>query len=232
MLDQLHSAQYLYNLMGRPPKVISFASKGLSEIERRYSQTEKESLALVWGVERFHYYLTGLEFELVTDHKPLEAIFKPTSRLPARIERWVLRLQSFHFKVIFQPGKLNIADSVSRLYQLNHHKTFDKEGDGHIFTIAERSTPRAMSIRDISTATLDDPDLSSAVGKIAVNSWATVDTNPYFPFRFELTALGPMLLRGNRIVILIVKGPQVLKLAQEGHPDESVMKRRLRAKVW
>lgn len=69
------------------PKVISFASKSLSDVERRYSKTEKESLALVWSVERFYFYLAGLEFELVTDHKPLEAIFKPTSKPPARIER-------------------------------------------------------------------------------------------------------------------------------------------------
>ncbi|KAG5869544.1 hypothetical protein JTB14_018676 [Gonioctena quinquepunctata] len=69
------------------PKVVSFASKGLSDTERWYSQTEKESLALVWAVERFYFYLTGLEFELATDHKPLEAIFKPTSKPPARIER-------------------------------------------------------------------------------------------------------------------------------------------------
>lgn len=41
------------------PQVISFASKSLSDVERRYSQTEKESLALVWGVERFYYYLSG-----------------------------------------------------------------------------------------------------------------------------------------------------------------------------
>ena len=128
------------------PKVISFASKSLSDVERRYSQTEKESLALVWAVERFYLYLAGLTFELVTDHKPLEAIFKPTSKPPARIERWVLRLQSFNFQVIYQPGKLNIADSVSRFCQLTNEKSFDKEGERHIFTILERNTPKAMAI--------------------------------------------------------------------------------------
>jgi len=52
----------------------------LSEVERRYSQTEKESLALVWAVEKFYYYLADLHFKLVTDHKPL-------SKPPACIER-------------------------------------------------------------------------------------------------------------------------------------------------
>lgn len=75
------------------PRIISFASRSLSDVKRRYSQTEKESLALVWAVERFYFYLAGLEFELITDHKPLEAIFKPSFKPPARIERWVLKLQ-------------------------------------------------------------------------------------------------------------------------------------------
>ena len=86
---------------GNDPQIISFASKSLSDVEKRYSQTEKESLALVWAVEKLYYYLAGLKFELVTDHKPLEAIFKPTSKPPARIERWLIRLQAFEVKVIY-----------------------------------------------------------------------------------------------------------------------------------
>ena len=43
--------------------------------QRRYSQTEKEALGLVWGCERFHMYLYGVEFTLLTDHKPLKVIY-------------------------------------------------------------------------------------------------------------------------------------------------------------
>ena len=58
-------------------RAVCYASKSLSGVERRYLQTEKEALALVWSVERFHVYLLGRdpEFELVTDHKPLEVIY-------------------------------------------------------------------------------------------------------------------------------------------------------------
>lgn len=77
------------------PRIICFASKSLSSTEQRYCQTEKEALALVWAVERFATYLIGRRFELETDHKPLETIFGPASRPCPRIERWVLRLQSF-----------------------------------------------------------------------------------------------------------------------------------------
>ena len=85
---------------GETWRVVSYASRSLTDVERRYSQTEKEALALVWVCERFNMYVAGLSFELETDHKPLERIYLPTSKPCARIERWVLRLQGFNFKVV------------------------------------------------------------------------------------------------------------------------------------
>ena len=67
-------------------QVICYASRGLSEVERRYAQTEREALGLVWPCEKFHVYLYGIEFELWTDHKPLEFIYSTPSRPSARIE--------------------------------------------------------------------------------------------------------------------------------------------------
>ena len=74
-------------------QVVAYASRTLSPVERCYSQTEREALALVWACERFRMYLLGKRFTLLTDHKPLEVIYSPHSRPSARIERWVLRLQ-------------------------------------------------------------------------------------------------------------------------------------------
>jgi len=97
------------------PRVISYASRSLSDTERRYSQTDKEALALVWTCEKFHPYVYGVPFELITDHKPLEVIYGIKSKPCARIERWVLRMQPYNFKVKYKPGAQNIADSLSRL---------------------------------------------------------------------------------------------------------------------
>ena len=96
-------------------RVIYYAGRSWWDVERRYSQTEKEALALVWACERFYQYVCGIEFILETDHRPLQFIYSKKSKPSARIERWVLRHQSYNFKVEYEPGTQNVADSLSRL---------------------------------------------------------------------------------------------------------------------
>ena len=72
-------------------KPIAFASRTLSQAERNYSQTEREGLAMIWGVKKFHQYLLGLKVKIYTDHKPLLGIFGELKPIPvhsaARIQR-------------------------------------------------------------------------------------------------------------------------------------------------
>ena len=85
-------------------KIISYASR-YKQADIRYSQTDIEGLSLVWGIEHFRMFLIGTEFDLITDHKALESIFNnPRSKPPARIERWMMRLQPFNFKAIYRKG--------------------------------------------------------------------------------------------------------------------------------
>ena len=70
---------------------VAFASRSLSDAETRYSQTEREALAVVFSCERFKNYVYGLRFTLVTDHKPLLKLYTPScSEPPTRIHRWSL----------------------------------------------------------------------------------------------------------------------------------------------
>ena len=73
---------------------ISNASKTLTPSQRRYSQIQKEALVVVFGLKRFHQFLYGRKFILVTDHKPLLTLFNPSSGTPAmaanRLARWAL----------------------------------------------------------------------------------------------------------------------------------------------
>lgn len=96
--------------------MVWYASRALLPVESRYSQTEREALhvAVTWACEHFDLYLRGLQhFTEITDHKPLETIWKkPCPSL--RIERWGLRLQLYKFIIRYLPGKENIADYMSR----------------------------------------------------------------------------------------------------------------------
>ena len=96
-------------------KPLAYASRSLSDVERVYCQTERDGLGVVWACEKFQLYLIGTKFDLLTDHKPLERIFLPRHKVSARIERWVLRLQSFMFAIKHIPGKGNPTDILSRM---------------------------------------------------------------------------------------------------------------------
>ena len=77
-------------------KVIAYTSRALTEIEKSYSQTQKEALANVWSAEIFHLYLFGSKFTLITEHKPHEVIYGGRNwNLSAWIERGVLRPQPY-----------------------------------------------------------------------------------------------------------------------------------------
>uniref|UniRef100_A0A8C1MWX3 Gypsy retrotransposon integrase-like protein 1 n=1 Tax=Cyprinus carpio TaxID=7962 RepID=A0A8C1MWX3_CYPCA len=95
---------------------IIYISRKLSPAERKYAAVEKEALAIRWAVLELRYYLLGRKFTLVTDHAPLQwmARAKDTN---ARVTRWFLALQDFHFEVRHRAGAANAnADGLSRIW--------------------------------------------------------------------------------------------------------------------
>lgn len=97
-------------------KPIAFASKSLSETEKRYANIERELLAVVFGCERFHTYVYGARFQVDSDHKPLEMIMQKALRsAPPRLQRMLLRLQGYNVEVKYRPGpEMLIPDALSR----------------------------------------------------------------------------------------------------------------------
>ncbi|GBP88987.1 Retrovirus-related Pol polyprotein from transposon 297 [Eumeta japonica] len=181
------------------PRIIAYGHKTLTDCERRYCQTEKEALALVWAVEHFHIFLYGKKFELITDHKPLEVIFGTKSKPCARIERWVMRLQSYDHKVVYQPGKTNIADSLSRLSK-DAEKSPIQLKDNHICQIVDFARPRAVSLKEIIESSMNDQEILNVKEGLYSNIWKD-DVKLYKIFQNELCFHEGILLRGTRIVI-------------------------------
>ena len=212
-------------------RAVCYTSKSLSAVERRYSHTEKEALALVWSVERFHVYLLGREFELVTDHKPLEVIYSPKSKPSARSERWVLRLQPYHFTVTYKPGKENIADTLSRLLQKGEGEDFD-DTVNYVNFITVKPVPKAMSAEEIEQAALDDEEITELRRAIQTGKWEGVKCSEYLPVANELCVVGGIVMRATRIVIPKNLRATILTIGHEGHLGVVSMKQRLRTKVW
>ena len=104
------------------------ALRNLAEVERRYAQTEKEPLALVWACQRFNLYVYGRDFALETENKPVECIYRSRSKPAARIERWLLPLQCNNYQVVYRPDKSKIEDVGSRLNQRDpKDSSYEKE---------------------------------------------------------------------------------------------------------
>lgn len=211
-------------------KVIAYASKSLTSLERKYCQTEKEALALVWAVDRFRLYLQGGRFTLITDCKPLKFLFSPKSKPCARIERWVLRLQSYSYDVVYQPGATNVADVLSRLSE-SSPKTYDPDNECYVQMLVTISAPVAITVPEIQDETKKDEEIQEVFVALEAGTW-TEKAKPYKTYATELCVVSAVLLRGERIVIPTSLRNRTMELAHEGHPGVVVMKRRLRQKVW
>ncbi|XP_038060004.1 uncharacterized protein K02A2.6-like [Patiria miniata] len=215
-------------------KVISYASRTLTDVEKRYSTTEKEALAVVWACSKFHTYLYGVDFVLMTDHKPLEILYGPKSRPNARIERWVMKLMSYSFKVKYLPGRYNIADVLSRLTKTTPAKeqeTLQDETERYVRWVASEATPKALTTREVEEASRADDELSAVRRCLNEDSWGT-DVKDFFPMKNELSCIGFLVLRGTRIVVPKSLRLQFVQLAHQGHLGVVGTKQRLRTKVW
>ena len=101
-------------------KPIAFASRTLSVSEQNYSQIDKEALAIIYAIQKFHKYLYGRKFVLITDHKPLTSILGPKKSVSAvaatRLQRWALLLAAYNYDIEFRSTKEHgNVDALSRL---------------------------------------------------------------------------------------------------------------------
>ena len=209
---------------------ICYASRSLTECERRYSQTEKEALGLVWACERYHAYIYGMRFDLVTDHKPLEVIYGPRSKPSARIERWVIRLQPYDFRVVYAPGQSNVADPLSRLLSQNETASHQHGAEEYVRFVAISATPAALTTREVEEASAVDEELKAL--REAIKTGRFEKCTAYAPAAGELCVIGQLVLRGTRIVLPSKLRPQAISLAHEGHLGIVGTKQNLRSKVW
>ena len=228
-------------------RVVTYASRALSNVETRYSQTEREALAVVWACEHFDRFLNGApQFTVFTDHKPLETIWQKP-RPPLRIERWGLRLQPYKMVVKYRPGTDNPADYLSRHPAgqniLRSHE--QQMAEHYVNTIASAAVPLAMTVEEIQRETTKDPTLQAVIELVRSKKWHNIaqyqgtDVNcatlrQFSRVQDELTVneSGNMVLRNYQIVIPQSLQQRAIDIAHEGHQGICKTKALLRSKVW
>ena len=97
---------------------IAYASRALTETETRYAQIEKEMLAIVFSLEKFHQFSLVKVFRVESDQKALETVLlRPLSAASRRLQGMVLRIQAYDINVRYKKGKeMYLADTLSHAY--------------------------------------------------------------------------------------------------------------------
>lgn len=232
-------------------RVVAYASRSLTDVERRYAQIEREALAVVWACERFHVYIYGSPQPIivVTDHKPLLHMYgNPNSKLPMRIERWSLRLQPYDIVLRYRRGKENPADYLSR-HPLEDVEATSREqqiAEEYINFVALHAIPKAMTQQEVLKETKEDPTLSMVKELIKSGKWYMINKPAFVKSDVDFKSLQSygklsgelsltqegLVLKGSRIALPDSLQKRAVELAHEGHQGVNKTKSLLREKVW
>lgn len=217
------------------PRIIACASKSLTVAEQRYPQTQREALAIVWGVERFVYYLTSMFFIVRTDSEANEFIFgsehKISRRAMTRAEGWALRLLPFRFRIERVPGQQNLADTLSRLIGKSQvDEPFDDDNNKHMLYALDAGR-MSLSLAEIQMESEKDEELEGVRRGIKSGSWSE-ELRRYESQSKSLSTLDPLVFKNELIILPRCLRRRALETAHEGHIGCGATKRILREFFW
>ena len=192
---------------------VAFASRSLSQTERKYAQIEEECLAIVFSCERFSQYLTGRKkITVETDHKPLRSIFrKIILSAPCRLRRMLLRLQRFNLDVNYKPGtQMFIADHLSRA---SLKATDNTQDSFQVFGLELESLNPFDSIKvtperltQLQKATAQDLALETLKTTV-VTGWpekkeqVPIQVRDFWNYREEISLHNGILFKNQRVIV-------------------------------
>ena len=222
---------------------IAHASKTLTPAETRYSQIEKEALSIIYGIKKFHQYLAGRNFELVTDHQPLLSIFHPGKGIPTttanRLQRWALCLMAYTYTIRYKPTKRHAnADALSRLPAGPDTSFVDTEASQVNLIQADLVRKWPVQSNEIEKATENDGILR-LVKQFTLTKWPGSLPNqkkhhllPYYNSRHGLSVFQGCLIRDTQVIIPEQLRRRVLQMLHEEHLGIVKMKQLARTYCW
>ncbi|XP_055523219.1 uncharacterized protein K02A2.6-like [Wyeomyia smithii] len=218
------------------PRIIACASKALTKTEQRYPQTHREALAVVWGIERFAFYLTSRTFTVRTDAEANQFIFGGNNRIGkraiSRAEAWALRLQPFDFTIKRVPGNENVADVLSRLIKFSQvAEPFEDDGEeGHMLFALDTGI-MDISLGEIEACAEADDELVELRKALECDSWPQ-ELRKYEAQKKNLYHLGSLICKDDKIILPRSLRLKAMSSAHGGHIGEVAMKRIMREFFW
>ena len=200
----------LYQLQDGRERVVAYASRGLSKSETNYPAHKLEFLALKWAVtDKFHDYLYGNNFKVVTDNNPLTYVLT-SAKLDATGHRWLAALSAYNFTLEYRSGKLNgDADGLSRR---PHQGTTDTSQ-----TVSAEAVKAVVGSHGIYLANTDR-SLGPLVETLALQSTAVppdVDDPPLWPGQSPIPQVSTEEWRKYQREDPIIG--KVIRYKEEGH---------------
>ncbi len=191
----------------------------------------------MFGVTKFHSYLYGHRFTLITDHKQLLSLLdgsKPVSpQASGRIQRWALTMAAYEYSLIFRSTTQHAnADALSRLPL--PEKPSSVPVPAELVLLVENLENGPITPAQIRTWTLRDP-LQARVLCCIREGWpshADEELMPYWQRRTELLVLDDCILWGSRVLITKPGQEHILHELHGAHPGSSRMKALARMYVW
>ena len=213
-------------------KPLEYASRSLTPAERNWAQIEKETLAVVFGLERFDQYTYGRKVIIHNDHKPLASILKkPLSKAPKRLQSLMLRLYRYDIEFNYIEGsKLLIADTLSRAYIDNN----DFVKVMKVNALKGCDDERICQVRE---ATANDESMQVLL-RIIKDGWpkhksqVPSEVRVYYDIRDTLSFQDGIILKGERIVIPASLRAQTKKQLHASHLGYDSMMRHARDTVY
>ncbi|UYV73923.1 K02A2.6-like, partial [Cordylochernes scorpioides] len=218
-------------------QAIEYASFSLNATQRKYAQIEKELLAIVFGCERFQYYIWGNDVIVETDHKPLLSIVKkPLEKLSPRLQRMVLRLMRFQISLKFTPGKnMFVADHLSRDPLKDEVDTSYLEGQTESVHMLLVTTDE--KIKRLQKETHGDHTLIQLI-EYAKNGWPKYKTKvcdeakPYWQFQDEIHVSDGIVYKGNCILVPSTLRKEILQVVHSSHQGIAASKEKARSAFY
>ena len=187
-----------YLLLRESLKPIGYASKSLSEAEKRYSNIERELLGVVWAIYHFHHYTFANKIYLISDHKPLHPLFSGKSLVSCspRTARLLLKIVDKDVTFFYQNGpSMHVSDALSRLPSHNTQTGNKQEVKGLNVLVSEISPIMSIVTLDMFRKETAADEALSLLNLYVMHGWPSQENDcaelvrPYFTFKEEISSV-------------------------------------------